>query len=88
MAGVLIHYRGRRRDGAGCVGVEPVEDPAEFVAARFRQGWARLTVELDGREIGGIEPHPDNGRRTWWCETGHETTTNPTPEVNPCSTAC
>jgi hypothetical protein len=62
-----VHYRGIRRDGVGVGG--QLSDPlANWVEARFKAGWRKLTVTYNGEQVGGIAPHPDTGRRIWWAD--------------------
>ena len=61
-----VRYRGRKRDGTGTTGAVDLVDVAEWVRARFDQGWRDLTVTSGGEEVGAIYQSLDDGRRTWW----------------------
>lgn len=60
-------YRGENRRGTHVTGTFSGEDPGEFARVRHERRWRSLVVEdEDGQHAGGIQPHPETGRRIWW----------------------
>lgn len=69
---MIVNYHGFNRRGVYEGGqLVAVDDVAEFVRARYEQGWRVLDVfasDGDFHRVGGIQDHPDTARRTWWGE--------------------
>lgn len=66
---VAIKFRGCDRKGGRVTGRTFTDDLVGFVRMRYDAGWRSLQV-LDAdavdQEVGGIGPHPDTHKRTWW----------------------
>jgi len=60
----MITYLGRNRHGVAVTGARS-ESLRGFVKRCYDQGWQRLTVSQDGREVGWIRKLAD-GKRVWW----------------------
>lgn len=60
-------YRAIGRRGVPVTGVFTDEDPGEFARTRYQRRWRSLEIrDEDGQHAGGIQPHPDTGKRIWW----------------------
>jgi hypothetical protein len=60
-------WTGTRRDGVSVSGkTETMHNLAGFVRHKFRRGWRSLAISHNGEVVGGIGPHKDTGRRSWW----------------------
>jgi hypothetical protein len=63
-----LYWRAERRDGQLVVGWEDQESAAELAERLHRQRCKWATIEQAGVEIGGVDAHPETGKRTWWGE--------------------
>jgi len=62
-----IDARGQSRTGRTSVGPTFRDQSiADLVERRYKSGWKSLRVTVGGDEAGGIGPHLDTGKRTWW----------------------
>lgn len=68
MTTTLVRYEGVNQRGRSIGGATKTEDIADFIEGRFEAGWKNLTVHLGSKVVGGIGPHPDTQKRTWWTE--------------------
>ena len=68
MASRQIRYSGTNRRGAGCVGTTSVASVAAWIEQKYNARWTDLDVFVGDVQVGGIGPHPDDGRRCWWGE--------------------
>lgn len=65
---MIFTFRARDRRGMWRVG-RWTGDPARFAEQAFATGWRELELtDEHGDQVGGIGPHPETGRRTWWGE--------------------
>lgn len=62
----LYTYRGTTRAGASVSGTT-TDEPGEFAQVRFKRRWPWLEIDDEaGEHVGGIQPHPETGKRIWW----------------------
>lgn len=63
----VYRYRGVSRAGTNVTGVFSDEEPAVFAQVRYQRRWRWLEIDDEaGEHVGGIQPHPDTGKRIWW----------------------
>lgn len=63
----LYTFTGRNRRGTNVTGTFSDQDPGEFARVRFQRRWQALEITNEaGEHAGGIQPHPETGKRIWW----------------------
>jgi hypothetical protein len=59
-------FRAVNRRGTNVTGTFS-EDPGEFARVRYGRRWQSMVIlDEGGDHVGGIQPHPDTGKRIWW----------------------
>jgi len=65
-----LAWRGQRRPSQTPMIGRTTQPATELVQERFDKDWARLEVTdaETGEQVGGIDLHPDTGKRSWWAD--------------------